>query len=44
MRLGPVIEAMVNGRYFWVPFAAIGELDFDPPADLRDCGLDAGAR
>jgi type VI secretion system protein ImpE len=36
MRLGPVFEAIVNGRYFWVPFAAIRRLDFDAPSDLRD--------
>ena len=35
-RLGPVFEAVVNGRYFWVPFAAIRRLDFDAPSDLRD--------
>lgn len=36
MRLGPVIEAIVNGRYFWLPFGQIGQLDFDSPTDLRD--------
>lgn len=36
MRLGPVIEAVVNGRYFWIPFASVRTLDFDPPVDLRD--------
>jgi type VI secretion system protein ImpE len=36
MRLGPVIEAIVNGRYFWLPFGSISQLDFDAPADLRD--------
>jgi type VI secretion system protein ImpE len=36
MRLGPVIEAIVNGRYFWMPFNAIAQLDLDPPTDLRD--------
>lgn len=36
MRLGPVLEAIVNGRYFWVPFAAIRTIALDPPADLRD--------
>jgi type VI secretion system protein ImpE len=37
MRLGPMFEAVVNGRYFWVPFAAVSRLDFDLPCDLRDC-------
>ncbi|WP_242500567.1 type VI secretion system accessory protein TagJ [Tropicimonas sp. IMCC6043] len=36
MRLGPVLEAVVNGRYFWMPFAAIRELHVEEPADLRD--------
>ena len=36
MRLGPVVEAIINGKYFWVPFASIRRLDIDPPADLRD--------
>lgn len=36
MRLGPVLEIIVNGRYFWMPFNAIEALKIDPPADLRD--------
>ncbi|MGC1273908.1 MAG: type VI secretion system accessory protein TagJ [Planctomycetaceae bacterium] len=36
-RLGPVLEAIVNGRYFWIPFANIRRIDLDPPEDLRDC-------
>ncbi len=36
MRLGPVLEVIVNGRYFWLPFNAIGSLTVDPPQDLRD--------
>ncbi|TWI69403.1 type VI secretion system protein ImpE [Pseudoduganella lurida] len=36
-RLGPVIEAVVNGKYFWVPVHRIGRIAFEPPADLRDC-------
>ncbi len=35
-RLGPVLEMIVEGRYFWVPFSRIGELTFEAPADLRD--------
>ncbi|MFT5316087.1 MAG: type VI secretion system protein ImpE [Candidatus Krumholzibacteriia bacterium] len=37
MRLGPLLEVVVNGRYFWMPFDAISIVTFDPPADLRDC-------
>lgn len=36
MRLGPVLEAVVNGRYFWLPFSVIGTLTIEPPEDLRD--------
>ena len=36
MRLGPVCEAVINGRYYWVPFGRIARIDLDPPADLRD--------
>ena len=35
-RLGPVLEAIVNGRYYWVPFHRIREIRLEPPADLRD--------
>jgi type VI secretion system protein ImpE len=37
MRLGPVLEAVVNGRYFWVPFGALARITAEPPRDLRDC-------
>lgn len=36
-RLGPVLEACVNGNYYWVPFARLAKIAFDPPEDLRDC-------
>lgn len=35
-RLGPVIEAIVNGRYFWIPFCRIRRIEIDAPTDLRD--------
>jgi type VI secretion system protein ImpE len=35
-RLGPVLEAVINGRYYWVPFSRLMRVDLDPPADLRD--------
>jgi type VI secretion system protein ImpE len=35
-RLGPVIEAIINGRYYWVPFARIGKITVEAPEDLRD--------
>jgi len=36
MRLGPLLEIVVNGRYFWMPFTAIGTAIFEEPTDLRD--------
>ncbi|MHC4546326.1 MAG: type VI secretion system accessory protein TagJ, partial [Planctomycetota bacterium] len=35
-RLGPVLEAIVDGKYYWVPFAAVKQIQIDPPTDLRD--------
>jgi len=35
-RLGPVLEAIINGRYFWIPFQRIRALKLEAPADLRD--------
>lgn len=35
-RLGPVLEAMINGRYYWVPFSRISSIQIEEPADLRD--------
>jgi type VI secretion system protein ImpE len=36
MRLGPICEAVINGRYYWVPFARLSRLDIEAPTDLRD--------
>jgi type VI secretion system protein ImpE len=35
-RLGPLLEVVVNGRYYWVPFHRILRIDIEKPADLRD--------
>jgi type VI secretion system protein ImpE len=35
-RLGPVLEAIINGRYYWIPFQQIGQIQIEEPADLRD--------
>jgi len=37
MRLGPVLEIILKGRYYWMPFAAIARLTVEKPTDLRDC-------
>jgi type VI secretion system protein ImpE len=36
MRLGPVCEAIINGRYYWVPFERLARIDLEAPVDLRD--------
>jgi type VI secretion system protein ImpE len=35
-RLGPVLEAIINGRYYWVPFSRFQTIEIEPPEDLRD--------
>lgn len=35
-RLGPVCEAIINGRYYWVPFSRLTKVFIDAPEDLRD--------
>ena len=35
-RLGPVLEAVINGRYYWVPFSRLSKIELEPPEDLRD--------
>jgi type VI secretion system protein ImpE len=42
MRLGPVLEVILNGRYFWLPFTQIQSLEIDEPSDLRDTVWMAG--
>jgi type VI secretion system protein ImpE len=36
MRLGPVLEAVINGRYYWVPFNRLTRVSIEAPEDLRD--------
>jgi type VI secretion system protein ImpE len=35
-RLGPVLEAMINGRYYWLPFSRLQRVSIEDPVDLRD--------
>ena len=35
-RLGPLLELVMNGRYYWVPFSCIQRIRAEAPADLRD--------
>lgn len=36
MRLGPVVEAFINGKYYWIPADNIAQIDISEPDDLRD--------
>ncbi len=42
MRLGPVLEVLINGKYYWLPFAQIKSLEIEAPSDLRDAVWTAG--
>lgn len=35
-RLGPLLEVLLNGAYYWVPFARIRRIVFEKPEDVRD--------
>jgi len=35
-RLGPVLEIILNGRYYWTPFQQIRAIKINAAADLRD--------
>lgn len=35
-RLGPILEVLVEGKYYWAPFDRIALIAIDKPSDLRD--------
>ena len=35
-RIGPIVEAVVNGVYYWIPMQHIKRIKFEAPEDLRD--------
>tara|TARA_E500000318_G_scaffold27876_1_gene28096 strand:+ start:321 stop:1160 length:840 start_codon:yes stop_codon:yes gene_type:complete len=35
-RLGPILEVIIQGKYYWVPFDHISAMKIDPPGSLRD--------
>jgi type VI secretion system protein ImpE len=35
-RLGPILEIILEGRYYWVPFCRIARIEIEKPVDLRD--------
>lgn len=36
MRLGPILEVVIDGKYYWMPFSSIKSMTIEPPVDLRD--------
>lgn len=36
VRLGPVLEAVINNKYYWLPFSRLSKLVIEEPVDLRD--------
>ena len=35
-RLGPILEVILEGKYFWIPFNRIKKIVMEKPSDLRD--------
>jgi type VI secretion system protein ImpE len=35
-RLGPMLELIMGGKYYWVPFCRIRRIAMESPSDLRD--------
>jgi type VI secretion system protein ImpE len=35
-RLGPILEAIIDGKYYWVPFDRVKLITTEAPTDLRD--------
>jgi type VI secretion system protein ImpE len=35
-RLGPVVEAVLEGKYFWIPLSRVKKLSVQAPTDLHD--------
>jgi type VI secretion system protein ImpE len=35
-RFGPVLEAFIEGKYYWLPFCRLQKIESPKPADMRD--------
>ncbi len=35
-RLGPILETILLGKYYWIPFQNIASIEIEAPEDLRD--------
>lgn len=36
LRIGPMLEIIINGHYYWVPFNRISRIKIEAPVDMRD--------
>jgi type VI secretion system protein ImpE len=34
--IGPIMEVIINGRYYWMPMQHLSRIEIEPPVDLRD--------
>ena len=39
-RLGPIIEVIIDGKYYWVPFFRVRSIRTEPPAGFARPGVD----
>ncbi|PCJ16785.1 MAG: virulence protein SciE type [Gammaproteobacteria bacterium] len=35
-RIGPLLEAVIDGKYYWLPMHRVTSIDIEAPEDLRD--------
>ncbi len=35
-RLGPMLEVILEGKYYWIPFSRMARIEIEKPTDLRD--------
>ncbi len=35
-RLGPIVDAVIDGKYYWIPMSHIRQIRLEQPSDLRD--------
>jgi len=35
-RLGPILEVILEGKYYWIPYCRMARIEIEKPSDLRD--------
>ncbi len=35
-RLGPMLEVILEGKYYWIPYCRMARIEIEKPSDLRD--------